>query len=103
MPGQSVSDVIAERFEIGTLLGGGAMGVVFRARDHATGADVAVKVLRNAQGDTARFQREARVLSDLYHAHIVRYVAHGVTTAGELWMAMEWRTWLQASARRLAA
>ena len=37
-----------------------------------------------------RFAREAEVLSELRHPGIVRYVGHGRTADGELWLAMEW-------------
>src|SRR5271154_5779303 len=84
-------DIIADRFEIGKLVGSGAMGVVFRARDHATGTDVAVKVLRNDEDrDEARFEREAEVLADLHHPHVVRYVAHGSTPLADAYLVMEW-------------
>ena len=84
-------DVIADRFELGMLLGTGAMGVVFRARDHANGADVAVKVLRDADlRQQSRLEREAQVLAELHHPHIVRYIAHGTTPLDEAYMVMEW-------------
>jgi eukaryotic-like serine/threonine-protein kinase len=84
-------DVISDRFEMTRLVGSGAMGVVFRARDHLTGQDVAVKVLRDEDHrDDARFEREAQVLADLDHPHIVRYVAHGNTPPDEAYLVMEW-------------
>src|SRR5580700_10475897 len=83
-------DVVSDRFEMTSLVGIGAMGVVYRARDHLTGADVAVKVLRDEEHrDDARFEREAEVLADLDHPHIVRYVAHG-NTPDEAYLVMEW-------------
>jgi hypothetical protein len=83
--------VIADRFELGAVLGTGAMGVVFRAIDHATGADVAVKVLRDAGLEhEVRLEREAEVLAGLHHAHIVRYIAHGTTELDEAYLVMEW-------------
>jgi tetratricopeptide (TPR) repeat protein len=83
-------DIIADRFEIRRLIGGGAMGVVFLAHDHATHADVAMKVLREGQGDATRFLREAQVLADVHHPHVVRYVAHGATSLEEAYLVMEW-------------
>jgi tetratricopeptide (TPR) repeat protein len=69
------------------------MGVVFRARDAHTGASVALKVL-HAGADAVRFEREARVLAELDHPGIVRYVAHGASGRGDggerPWLAMEW-------------
>ena len=84
-------DVISERFELGAHLGTGAMGVVFRALDHATGADVAVKVLRDPDlRYQARLEREAQVLAGLHHPNIVRYIAHGTTSLDEAYLVMEW-------------
>ena len=83
--------IIADRFELGAVLGTGAMGVVFRAIDHATGADVAVKVLRDAGlAHEVRLEREAQVLAGLHHPHIVRYIAHGSTALDEAYLVMEW-------------
>jgi len=57
-------DVIADRFEIERRVGSGGMGIVFRARDRASGEPVAVKVLleQDASG-AARLLREAEVLA----------------------------------------
>ena len=67
------------------------MGVVFRALDHATGADVAVKVLRDPDlRYQARLEREAQVLAGLHHPNIVRYIAHGTTSLDEAYLVMEW-------------
>jgi tetratricopeptide (TPR) repeat protein/predicted Ser/Thr protein kinase len=86
-------DVVAERFVIDRLAGSGAMGVIHKAVDRLTGEAVALKQMRgSAWGphDVERFAREARVLADLQHPGIVRYVAHGVTAGGEPFIAMEW-------------
>ncbi len=64
------------------------MGLVYRARDAQTDEWVALKVL--AHGSAERFLREARALSEVTHPHIVRYVDHGHTDAGEPYIAMEW-------------
>ena len=82
--------VIADRFEVETLVGVGGMGSVFRAHDRHTGQRVAVKVLKErSEGAAARFLLEARVLADLHHPGIVRYVSHGATVAGDQYLAME--------------
>src|SRR5215468_3955779 len=84
-------EVIAERFEIERLVGSGGMGDVYRGRDRSTGEAVAVKVLHGRRAsEGARFVREAEVLAELSHPGIVRHVAHGATSSGELYMAMEW-------------
>ncbi|HEX7841858.1 MAG TPA: serine/threonine-protein kinase, partial [Kofleriaceae bacterium] len=82
---------LGERFEIEQPIGIGGMGTVFRARDPISGQMVAVKVLSDEQSHlTERFTREAKVLAELSHPGIVRYISHGVTPAGELFLVMEW-------------
>ncbi|HEY4119115.1 MAG TPA: serine/threonine-protein kinase, partial [Byssovorax sp.] len=84
-------DVVAERFEIERLAGTGGMGAVYRAKDRLSGEPVALKTLRADAGDfNRRFTREARVMMDLRHPAVVRYVAHGETSSGEQYLAMEW-------------
>jgi serine/threonine protein kinase/tetratricopeptide (TPR) repeat protein len=82
--------VVAGRFEIEDHVGTGGMGTIFRARDRVSGDTVAIKAMLDVHGDEGRFEREARVLSELRHPAIVRYVAHGSTRAGQAYLAMEW-------------
>jgi serine/threonine protein kinase len=82
---------IGERFVLDAQAGSGAMGVVYRAHDLATGRFVAVKLLKAVDFDSlARFQREASTLATLAHPRIVEYVTHGTTANGEPFLAMEW-------------
>src|SRR5215472_5045507 len=74
MPAMNVGDVVAGRFSLEAFAGRGGMGAVYQARDRRTGARVALKVMAHRQ-DPERFAREARVLSELTHPAIVRYVA----------------------------
>jgi len=72
LPGQ----VLDGTYELVERLGGGGMGVVFRARDRRLGRDVAVKVLRPYAGDAGDhlrqlFAREARATAQLAHPSIV--------------------------------
>ncbi len=94
-------DVLGARYEIEALAGAGGMGAVYRARDRSSDAIVAVKVLTHAGDDDAsggllpgvteaRFLREARVLAQLDHPGIVRYIAHGFTPGGAPYLVMEW-------------
>jgi serine/threonine protein kinase len=61
-------------YAMGDLIGVGAMGRVYRARDSRIGRDVAIKVLpremRNRDSEVRRFQREARALGSLNHPNI---------------------------------
>jgi eukaryotic-like serine/threonine-protein kinase len=61
-------------YEIGTTLGAGGMGEVYRARDTRLGRDVAIKILpKEMSADPVRkqrFDREAKTISSLNHPHI---------------------------------
>jgi eukaryotic-like serine/threonine-protein kinase len=61
-------------FEIQSALGAGGMGEVYKARDTRLDRAVAIKVLRAQLADDperrARFEREARLISQLNHPHI---------------------------------
>jgi eukaryotic-like serine/threonine-protein kinase len=96
-------DVVDDRFELERIAGVGGMGTVWRARDKKGGA-VALKVLKAASGEGAdRFAREIRVLAQLRHPGIVRYVADGRVAgrsgADEMYLAMEWLEGESLSAR----
>jgi serine/threonine-protein kinase len=71
------------RFEIEQELGSGAMGTVYRAKFFRDGKihPVALKIvalgLLGNEGAMARFEREANILKQLKHEHIVRLYASG--------------------------
>jgi serine/threonine protein kinase len=78
--------LFADRFEVDRLAGSGGMGAVYRARDRATGAVVALKLTHHGVAEpeaAARFEREARLLAEIAHSGIVSYVAHGETPGSE--------------------
>ena len=70
-------------YRIQSLIGAGAMGAVYRARDTKLGRDVAIKVLPGAFTSDPerrrRFEREARVLATLNHPNIA--TIHGFEEA----------------------
>ena len=80
------------RYEILGVLGEGAMGVVYRARDSTLGRVVALKMLAAEAGQTSeqhqRFQREAEAIGRLNHPNIVKVYDLG-SIDGRLYMAME--------------
>jgi eukaryotic-like serine/threonine-protein kinase len=79
------------RFEVLEPVGAGGTAAVYRARDHQTGAEVALKVLRGlSELDARRLDREAEALASVAHDGIVGYLAHGRTEGGSLYLAMEW-------------
>ena len=86
--------VFQERYEILSKLGEGGFSHVYRARQRATGQEVAVKVLHplHAMDEAlvARFQREMRLCARLYHPHIVRLMDSGQGDEGSLYTVFEY-------------
>ena len=80
-------------YEILEPLGHGGMGVVYRARQKATGRLVALKLLggpRRPQPEALRrFEREIRVLGRLSHPRIAHLYGAGVTEDGTPFFTME--------------
>lgn len=66
---------LAERYELGELLGRGGMSEVRAGRDLRLGRDVAVKLLTSAGAEGAhlreRFEAEARAVASLSHPNVV--------------------------------
>jgi serine/threonine protein kinase len=91
LSGVQPAEVIADRFEIQRLAGSGGMASVFLATDRRSGDPIALKmVLGEAEPEAVeRFVLESRVLAQLSHPGIVRYVSHG-RVDGRLFLAMEW-------------
>ena len=79
-------------YEITGQLGVGGMGEVYRATDTKLGREVAIKTLPGALAHDpdrlARFEREAKLLAALNHAHIA--AIYGLDAHGETqFLAME--------------
>ena len=79
-----VTRELAREFQIVRLLGRGAMGSVYLARDLVLHRVVAIKVLRwdlgGSHDDTERFRREARTTGQLSHPSIVPLHSFGETS-----------------------
>jgi hypothetical protein len=87
-----IGSTLASRFHLLEVIGDGGMGRVYRAEEVATGKPVAVKLLHpEFVGDhhvVQRFEREARVTTELSHPNIVNVIEFGEWN-GHLYLAME--------------
>ena len=85
-------DVIAGKYQVEALLGQGGMGAVFRARNIALDASVAIKVVRGAVDKPLLHERllqEARAAAKLQHPNIVKVFDVGETADAEPFIVME--------------
>ncbi len=71
----ALGPTIAERYELGDLLGRGGMSEVRAGRDLRLGRDVAIKLLTTGRSDGSRmrerFEAEARAVASLSHPNVV--------------------------------
>jgi hypothetical protein len=81
-------DLIGGRFTIEAFVQDGGMGSVYRGLDRETGRAVALKLVAT-RVEVGRFTAECRLLAELSHPVIVRYVDHG-SHHGTQFLAMEW-------------
>jgi serine/threonine protein kinase len=76
-----IGQQIDGKYEIVGVIGSGAMGAVYEARNMATGRSVAVKVIQAGLGTdpalVARFQREARAAGAIESTHIAQVLDAG--------------------------
>jgi eukaryotic-like serine/threonine-protein kinase len=88
-----IGRVLDGRFTIESRLGAGSMGTVYKAKQHAMGRNVAIKILRSDraldEGARARFLREARANSLLASPHTVTVFDFGQADDGDFFLAME--------------
>jgi serine/threonine-protein kinase len=91
---QLVGRTIAGKFVVEGLIGSGAMGAVFRARQVALEKTVAIKVLHGEHAAdpafAARFHREAKAASRLNHPNSMQVLDFGAEPDGLLYIAMEY-------------
>jgi serine/threonine-protein kinase len=86
------TELAADRYAVGPLLGQGGMGSVYQATDLLLEREVALKVIRPefASGDGAlRFRREAQILARLEHPGIVAVHDVGTWPDGRLFYVMK--------------
>jgi WD40 repeat protein len=93
LQGVAVPPVSAGRFQVGHELARGGMGVIYCARDHSLGRDVAVKILHERyQVDSLvgqRFLDEARITAQLQHPAIPPVFEVGRLDDGRPYLAMK--------------
>ena len=85
---------VGRKFVLEKLLGAGAMGAVYRARQTALEKLVAIKVMQGELARdamfAARFHREAKAASRLDHPNSIRILDYGEDDDGLLYIAMEY-------------
>jgi serine/threonine protein kinase len=63
----------SRRYDVVEQIGAGAAGLVFRARDRSSGEHVALKILRESDGEALRrVKAEFRALRDIVHPNLAR-------------------------------
>ncbi|MEN9577961.1 MAG: hypothetical protein RJA70_970 [Pseudomonadota bacterium] len=86
--------IIAQRYEVVSVLGEGGMGIVYRCRDRNTGTQIALKRVippdgRMADDYVTWFYKEARALAALSHPNIVAAKDFGQLPDGSPFLVME--------------
>jgi serine/threonine protein kinase len=83
--------VVAGKYRIESVLGGGGMSTVYRAMQLATEQLRALKILRTPSDPNRAdpFLREARITSHVRSDHVVDVIDAGVEPEGIAWIAME--------------
>jgi hypothetical protein len=76
------------RYRIEHAISSGAMGAVYRAHNIVDGTDVAMKRMLGSE-HAARFEIEARLLSQLQHPRVVSVLDHFQDSAGIYYIVME--------------
>lgn len=81
------------QYKILDMVGGGGMGMVFRARQETVDRNVAIKLLppglAHDEINTKRLEREAKALAKLNHPNIVTTFDFGLTEYGQAYLVME--------------
>jgi serine/threonine-protein kinase len=85
--------LVGGRFKIERLIGRGGMGEVYAARHNTTGKEVALKLIRSAQGSgkdhVRRFMREARAATAIQHPNVIEVFDVFADAEGTPVMVME--------------
>jgi len=86
--------VIADQYEVISLLGQGGMSAVYKAQDRLMKRVVAVKCLHarmlSDKNSILRFQKEAQAAGNLNHPHIVKIHQYGLDTNKRPFLVMDY-------------
>ncbi len=89
-----VGETLGDAYRVVRLMGEGAMGGIYEARQLRLDKRVAIKVLARelaANGEALlRFHREAEITSQLGHPHIINVFDFGTTDNGQPYLVMEY-------------
>lgn len=89
-----VGSTIGDKYEILAVVGGGAMGLVYKARHTLMKRTVALKMLHPNmvvdEGTVKRFQKEAEALSCLNHPNILTVFDFGVSKTGQPYLVTDY-------------
>ncbi len=89
-----VGGLVADRYEIVSIIGEGGMGLVYKARHVLMNRYVALKIIRCELVANLtlmqRFQQEAQAVSKLQHLNIVTVYDFGVTPEGTPYLVMDY-------------
>jgi serine/threonine-protein kinase len=89
-----VGQTVANAYRVVRMIGEGAMGAIYEARQLRLDKRVAIKVLARelaANGEALlRFHREAEITSTLGHPHIINVFDFGTTENGQPFLVMEY-------------
>src|SRR5690606_21636597 len=93
MPESLLGKTLGGAYQIRSQLDEGGMGLVYEAQHVRLKRSVAVKVmaghLANDQNALARFTREAEIVSQLHHPHVVQVLDFDTTEDGRPYLVME--------------
>src|SRR5687768_4159543 len=88
----AIGSVICDRFEIRSKIGQGGMGAVYLAWQRSVKREVAIKLIDGTSPDddqVRRFEREARLASQLAQPNTVSIFDFGQSDDGRFFIAME--------------
>ena len=81
------------QYDLGSVIGQGGMGAVYRGRHELLQRDVAIKVLERSEVTSrtlARFEREVRMTAQLRHPNTIDIYDYGHTDDGTFFYVMEY-------------